>query len=77
MTENRAGWTVGGGAEFALNQHWSIKAEYLYVNLGNSHLDISGVLFGGNFGTAGAPGTSFQHFNNNLNIVRLGANYRF
>lgn len=77
MSENRVGWTVGGGAEFAVSQHWSVKAEYLYVNLGNSHLDISGVLFGGNGGTASPVGTSFQHFNNNLNIVRLGANYRF
>jgi outer membrane immunogenic protein len=77
MTEARFGWTIGGGAELAVSQHWSVKAEYLYVNLGNSHLDISGVLFGGNGGTASPVGTSFQHFNNNLNIVRLGANYRF
>lgn len=77
MGENKTGWTLGGGAEFALSQHWSLKAEYLYVNLGDSHLDISGVLFAGNGGFAGAPGTTFQHFNNNLNIVRVGANYRF
>jgi outer membrane immunogenic protein len=78
LSENRTGWTVGGGAEYALSQHWSLRAEYLYVNLGNSHLDISTVIFGGNGGgPAPLPGTSFQHFNNNLNIVRLGANYRF
>jgi outer membrane immunogenic protein len=77
MSENRVGWTAGGGAEFALDQHWSVKVEYLYVSLGNSNLDISGVMFAGNLGTPGPPGTSFQHFNNNLNIVRLGANYRF
>jgi outer membrane immunogenic protein len=75
LSENQIGWTVGGGAEYALNQHWSIKAEYLYVHLGDSKLNISGVLFPGNNGTP--SGTSILQFNNNLNIVRLGANYRF
>jgi outer membrane immunogenic protein len=77
LSENRLGWTIGGGAEVALSQNWSVKAEYLYVDLGNSNLDISGVVFGGNFGGGAPPGTSFQRFNNHLNIVRLGANYRF
>ena len=30
-----AGWTVGGGVEAKLPQNWSIKAQYLYVDLGN------------------------------------------
>ncbi|MDE2115297.1 MAG: porin family protein [Hyphomicrobiales bacterium] len=32
----RAGWTVGGGAEWMIAPRWSIKAEYLYVDLGNT-----------------------------------------
>jgi outer membrane immunogenic protein len=28
----KAGWTVGGGVEVALDQHWSLKAEYLFVD---------------------------------------------
>jgi outer membrane immunogenic protein len=31
----RVGWTVGGGFEYALGRNWSVKAEYLYVNLGS------------------------------------------
>ena len=27
------GWTIGGGAEYALGRNWSLKAEYLYVHL--------------------------------------------
>jgi outer membrane immunogenic protein len=30
----RVGWTAGAGAEFALDPRWSIKAEYLYYDLG-------------------------------------------
>ena len=29
------GWTVGGGLEVALNDHFTIKAEALYVDLGH------------------------------------------
>jgi outer membrane immunogenic protein len=35
-SETRIGWTLGGGAEYALTRDWSIKAEYLYVDLGKS-----------------------------------------
>ena len=28
----KMGWTVGGGAEWALDRHWSLKAEYLYAD---------------------------------------------
>ncbi len=33
-SQTNTGWTVGGGAEWALNRAWSVKAEYLYYNLG-------------------------------------------
>jgi len=34
------GWTLGGGAEFALNQNWILGAEYLYVDLGSNDFDF-------------------------------------
>lgn len=30
----KVGWTVGAGAELMLAQDWSLKAEYLYIDLG-------------------------------------------
>jgi outer membrane immunogenic protein len=30
-----AGWTVGGGIEYALSRNWSLKGEYLYVGFPN------------------------------------------
>ena len=30
------GWTVGGGIEVAVAEHWTFKAEYLYVDLANA-----------------------------------------
>ena len=35
VSELRPGWTVGGGAQWAVNRTWSIRAEYLYVDFGS------------------------------------------
>ncbi len=32
--DSKTGWTLGGGVEYGLAGPWSIKAEYLYVDLG-------------------------------------------
>jgi outer membrane immunogenic protein len=75
-SNNAVGWTIGGGAEYALGRNWSVKAEYLYVHLGTTGLNLSGLSTAANGGNPSA-GTTILNFNNNLNIVRLGANYRF
>jgi outer membrane immunogenic protein len=33
-SDTKIGWTLGGGAEYAVTPNWSVKAEYLYVDLG-------------------------------------------
>jgi outer membrane immunogenic protein len=75
-SNTKLGWTVGGGVEYALDRNWSLKAEYLYVHLGTTGLDLSALPTSANEGNF-LPGTTILNFNNNLNIVRLGANYRF
>lgn len=44
LTESRShvGWTVGVGAEWALNQAWSVKAEYLYLNFADRAYTVTG-----------------------------------
>ena len=60
----RAGWTVGAGIETALAQHWTLKGEWLYVDLGHA------VLFDA---APGIPETaSFT-----ANVFRVGLNYKF
>src|SRR5690606_27219062 len=34
-SETKTGWTVGGGLELMLTQNWTMKAEYLYIDLGS------------------------------------------
>ncbi len=59
-----AGWTLGGGIEFAIAGHWTAKAEYLYVDLGSVSCGL-------------ACGAAVQNVNWRANIGRLGLNYRF
>jgi outer membrane immunogenic protein len=63
----RAGWTAGAGAEAMLAPNWSVKVEYLYVDLGRRSADIPSptipaIIF--------SPSTNFRE-----NIVRAGLNY--
>jgi outer membrane immunogenic protein len=73
-TQTQTGWTVGAGAEYALDRHLSFKAEYLYVDLGSQDLT-------GNFGTFNAPAVGLFNADvrekTNANVVRVGLNYRF
>jgi outer membrane immunogenic protein len=75
--DTRAGWTAGAGWEYAASQHWTFKVEYLHVDLGTTNLDISGAHTGGNFALGTAPGTAILHFNNALDLVRAGVNFKW
>ena len=69
------GWTVGGGAEWALDQHWSIKAEYLYADFGSvkGQSDMNRYTIPGLFGTS-----EINHSADfAVQTVRAGLNYRF
>jgi outer membrane immunogenic protein len=68
------GWTLGGGIEYAFWQHWTLKAEYLYVSLEGQSLTETALAF-----TPGETPSSFiAHFNRaNFNVARVGVNYRF
>jgi len=65
----RAGWTVGGGVEWALKQNWSAKVEYLYADFGT--LTTSGVI------APAAAGSTTNSVHLTTNIARVGINYRY
>jgi outer membrane immunogenic protein len=66
-SQDYSGWTVGGGVEWAFADHWSAKAEYLYIDFGNG-LAVPA----NNAGTINIVGGKMTD-----NIVRLGVNYKF
>jgi outer membrane immunogenic protein len=60
----KIGWAAGAGLEYALWTNWSVKAEYLYVDLGSFDCSVCSV--------TGSDNVSFKS-----SIVRAGINYRF
>jgi outer membrane immunogenic protein len=65
---NNFGWTLGAGAEFAVNNNWSVRAEYRYSDFGISKT--------GGLPAAFAPLASFK-LNETDHAVRVGVSYRF
>jgi outer membrane immunogenic protein len=66
----QVGWTVGAGVEWRFAPQWSVKAEYLYVDLGS----ISNTI-GYPYGPFNSTLTST--YSEHDNIVRAGINYKF
>lgn len=57
-------WTVGAGIEHKIDARWSVKAEYLYAAFGRkAYFQLVGF----------TP----EQVNLNLNVVRVGVNYKF
>jgi outer membrane immunogenic protein len=77
--DTRAGWTVGGGGEWMFAPNWSVKAEYLCVDLGRVGVNEACL----NTNICGsppqpAPGASYQaDFHLREHIARVGVNYHF
>lgn len=66
------GWTIGGGVEYALTHQISLKAEYLYYDLGDRTIHATDSMTPG-FGSEFIDYT----FKNAGNLVRGGVNFRF
>lgn len=65
-----SGWLVGGGIEWAFTESWSFKFEYDFLELGNHTFTVPAGAFilGGDTFTTGNP---------NLQMAKVGLNYRF
>jgi outer membrane immunogenic protein len=73
-SNERTGWTIGAGAEYALLGHWSVKAEYIFAKfpgVTTQTLLCAGSCAALSENLTGASGDV------NLHVVRLGLNYRF
>lgn len=72
-SETNIGWTVGAGIEGALVDHWTWRAEYLYMDLGS--IDDLDAVVNPTATATGGQTITHTHFTNN--IVRVGLNYKF
>jgi outer membrane immunogenic protein len=68
MSRELNGWTAGAGVEYGLVSGWTLKAEYLYTDLGSAAVLMGPNVFGETVGT--------NHTITNQ-IARIGFNFRF
>jgi outer membrane immunogenic protein len=75
-SEIKVGWNAGGGVEYALTSAVSIRAEYLYLDLGKSSVTAN---YAGLFPQT-APWTQIYYtssHDNKFNIARAAVAYKF
>jgi len=88
ISSTRSGWTAGGGGEYHVDRNWSVKLEYLYLDLGRNSVNIAATqtvppfiilqtpdfrfIGSSSTTTTGALNTRFTD-----HILRAGVNYRF
>ncbi len=69
LSTTKIGWAVGGGVEYALCKCWTVKAEYLYMDLGSESAIANPISVNG-----------FQAsytWQTTANIFQIGMNYKF
>lgn len=59
----KVGWTLGGGFEYAFNDNWSGKIEYLHMDFGSDSVN-------------NLEGDTIE-FRNRADTVKIGINYQF
>jgi outer membrane immunogenic protein len=62
------GWMIGGWVEHALNNHWSIKVEYNYMDFDAENVRSC---------NTAVPFCEVAQFQQHLHLVKAGINYRF
>lgn len=65
------GWTVGGGGEWKLDERWSIKAEYLYLDFGSMTVAVPVS------NTVAFAQTMRVDADLDIHLARIGLNYRY
>jgi outer membrane immunogenic protein len=62
--DTEVSWTAGGGLEYCINPHWSVKVEYDFLNVDDT--------------TSGnRDGDTFHHDHDGIHMVTAGINFRF
>ncbi len=61
------GWTASAGGEYAIDQHWSLKLEYTYLDFPKNEAVV----------LSNGASTSAFHLTRTFDLIKLAVNYRF
>jgi outer membrane immunogenic protein len=68
-----SGWAAGGGVEYGIDMHWSVRAEYMVLGLARN---ITGCGLATGVAAGGNPWCSTTH-TPDVQMIDIGLNYRF
>lgn len=74
-TNSHMGWTLGGGFEYAVTEHLSLKTEYLYIDLGKQKVQSFDLAEMANIDNVAADLTIHEDIA--FSTVKAGINWRF
>ena len=79
ISKTKIGWSLGGGFELALAQHWTLKGEYVFTHFGAE--SAVGQLANANGASPVVGFVDGATFNNSVRLeihtLRTGINYKF
>jgi outer membrane immunogenic protein len=70
LSTTKVGWALGGGVEYAISKCWTVKAEYLYMDLGSESAIAGPTVYNPPWGEA-------YRWETTANIFQIGVNYKF
>jgi outer membrane immunogenic protein len=73
----KAGWAAGGGIEYAFADQWSVKVEYLYVDLGNGSCISANCGFDSFNTVTGTLNPANDNVKFAVSTIRGGINFKF
>jgi outer membrane immunogenic protein len=77
ISDTRVGWTAGAGGEWLIGNGWSIKAEYLFVDLGSVSYANPCVSPPGICALVSPPPAYQTTVTTREHVARIGVNYHF
>jgi len=69
------GWAVGGGLEYAVTNHFTVRGEYLFIQLSGGTFTTTSI--NANCGAPNACSFTLTSNNPTIQIARFGLNYKF
>jgi outer membrane immunogenic protein len=75
-SDTRFGWTIGAGVETKIDSRWSVKLEYLYVDLGDVGNSFAIPINRASAAFANGLATASQTAHITDHIARIGFNYK-
>jgi len=74
LSQTKVGWAAGGGAEFGLFQHWSVKGEWLHYDFGDDTFTANPSV---PFPPSAPPFQVRYSWQTTSNVIRFGGNWHF